>query len=78
MTNQDTSHWSWNFVKGQKFIMPDPNGSFGDDWNHGDWVGTIVDFRLSYSKDVFAIIMDIDGNCFDIEISRLTNLKSAK
>lgn len=52
------------FSIGESVEVPDPNDS--DIHNHS-FVGTIVNFRNGY-----AVVEDGDGDCFDIEVERLT------
>ena len=52
------------FKIGENVEVPDPNDS--DIHNHS-FVGSIVGFRGE-----LATVEDMDGDCFDIEIERLT------
>jgi hypothetical protein len=52
------------FEIGDSVEVPDPDAT--DNHQHS-FVGTIIDFR-----DVYAVVEDGDGDCFDIEIERLT------
>lgn len=52
---------------GDEVEMPDPNPLMGDMWNHGGWLGNIVDIR----GDI-ADVEDGNGDVFSIELERLT------
>lgn len=54
----------FDFDLGDEVVVPDPND---DDLHQHSFVGTIKDI-----KDDIATVEDGDGDCWDIEIDRLT------
>ena len=64
VSNSDITSVTSDFEIGDGVEVPDPIE--GDLHNHS-FVGTIVDF-----KNDLATVEDMDGDCFDIEIERLT------
>ena len=64
VSDSDITNVTPEFEMGDSVEVPDPIE--GDIHNHS-FVGTIVDF-----KGDLATVEDMDGECFDIEIERLT------
>lgn len=64
VSDSDITNVTPEFEMGDSVEVPDPIE--GDIHNHS-FVGTIVDF-----KGDLATVEDMDGDCFDIEIERLT------
>ena len=62
--NSDITYPQPQFEIGDSVEVPDPDDT--DIHNHS-FVGTIVNFRNGY-----AVVEDGDGDCFDIELERLT------
>jgi len=52
---------------GDEVMMPSPNESGTDSWNH-DFVGTVIDSDEEYG---IITVTDQDEDCFDIEPSRV-------
>ena len=63
--------WGYNLVEGDSVEVPEPDSS--DIHNHS-FVGTIIAFKGQFSDDKYAVVEDMDGNCFDIELERLTRI----
>jgi len=66
VSNSDITNVTSDFEIGETVEVPDPNDS--DIHNHS-FVGTIVAFD---DEMEYATVEDMDGDCFDIEIERLT------
>jgi hypothetical protein len=64
VSNSDITNVTPDFEIGDEVEVPDPNDS--DIHNHS-FVGSIVGFRGE-----LATVEDMDGDCFDIEVERLT------
>ena len=64
VSDSDITNVTPEFEMGDSVEVPDPNDS--DIHNHS-FVGTIIAF-----KGELATVEDMDGDCFDIEIERLT------
>lgn len=56
---------------GDSVLVPDPTPGHNEAWEH-EFEGTIKDFRYDVDTDeTLAVVEDMDGECFDVEVSRL-------
>lgn len=54
---------------GDSVIAPEPIGN--DDWNFGDWVGTVEAIKTDTNGIEYAEVSDGDGDIFCIDLHRL-------